>query len=124
MILADLSQISDKQDQFLRDRHRHVAYGGARGGGKSWSVRQKAKILALAYPGIRILIVRKTYKELINNHIEALKVDLQGIAKYNKTDKVVTFPNSSTIWFGYCATDGDVGQYQGAEYDVIFIDEA
>ena len=61
MILADLSQISDKQDQFLRDRHRHVAYGGARGGGKSWSVRQKAKILALAYPGIRILIVRQTY---------------------------------------------------------------
>ena len=124
MILADLSKISDKQDQFLRDNHRHVAYGGARGGGKSWSVRQKAKILAATYPGIRILIVRKTYKELINNHIEALKAELQGIAKYTDNKKVFTFPNGSTIWFGYCATDGDLGQYQGAEYDIIFIDEA
>lgn len=124
MILADLSQISDKQDKFLRDNHRHVAYGGARGGGKSWSVRQKAKILAATYPGIRILIVRKTYKELINNHIEALKAELQGIAKYTDNKKVFTFPNGSTIWFGYCATDGDLGQYQGAEYDIIFIDEA
>ena len=35
-----------------------------------------------------------------------------------------TFKNGSTIWFGYCANDGDLGQYQGAEYDVIFIDEA
>ena len=33
MILIDASKISDKQDAFLRDEHRHVAYGGARGGG-------------------------------------------------------------------------------------------
>lgn len=124
MRIADLSRISDKQDAFLRDGHRHVAYGGARGGGKSWAVRTKAKILAVTYPGIRILIVRKTYKELINNHIEALRAELLGLAKYNKTDKVFNFPNGSTIWFGYCACDGDLGQYQGAEYDVVFIDES
>lgn len=115
---------SEKQKLFLADTHRHVAYGGARGGGKSWAVRTKAKLLALHYPGIKILIVRKTYKELINNHIEFLRADLNGIARYNKTDKVFTFGNGSTIWFGYCATDGDLGQYQGAEYDVIFLDEA
>ena len=34
------------------------------------------------------------------------------------------FPNGSTIRFGYCASDGDLDQYQGAEYDVIFLDEA
>ena len=124
MILADLSKISDKQDAFLRDTHRHVAYGGARGGGKSWAVRTKAKILAESYPGIRILIVRRTYKELINNHIEPLRAELNGIARYTATAKVFKFPNGSTIWFGYCASDGDLGQYQGAEYDIIFIDEA
>ena len=42
-MILDMSQISDKQDAFLRDGHRHVAYGGARGGGKSWAVRTKAK---------------------------------------------------------------------------------
>lgn len=124
MILCDFSKASDKQIAFLCDQHRHVAYGGARGGGKSWAVRQLAKILAVKHDGIKILIVRKTYKELINNHIEQLRADLNGIAKYNKTDKVFTFPNGSTIWFGYCATDADLGQYQGAEYDVVFLDEA
>ncbi len=27
------------------------------------------------------------------------------------------------LTFGYCACDGDLGQYQGAEYDVAFLDE-
>ena len=115
---------NDKQKLFLADHHKHVAFGGARGGGKSWSVRDKAKRLSLRYPGIKILIVRRTYKELINNHINQLRADLKGIARYNKTEKVFTFPNGSTINFGYCATDGDLDQYQGAEYDVIFLDEA
>ena len=115
---------NERQKEFLRCEKKYIAFGGARGGGKSWAVRTKAKILAVTYPGIRILIVRKTYKELINNHIEALRAELLGLAKYNKTDKVFNFPNGSTIWFGYCACDGDLGQYQGAEYDVVFIDEA
>lgn len=34
------------------------------------------------------------------------------------------FNNGSTIKFGYCACDGDLDQYQGAEYDIIYIDEA
>ena len=123
-IKIDIPEPNEKQKLFLADQHRHVAYGGARGGGKSWAVRTKAKILAGSYPGIRILVVRKTYKELINNHIEPLRAELNGIARYNSTDKVFKFPNGSTIWFGYCASDGDLGQYQGAEYDIIFIDEA
>ena len=108
----------------LRLRSRYVAYGGARGGGKSWAVRTKSKLLAFRYPGIKILIVRKTYKELQNNHIEQLTAELAGFAKYNRSDKMFRFPNGSTISFGYCANEGDLGQYQGAEYDVVFIDEA
>lgn len=116
---------SEKQERFLTDEHRHVAYGGARGGGKSWAVRVKAILLCLAHKGIKCLIVRKTYKELINNHIVPLQAMLPvEVARYNKTDKVITFANGSTIWFGYCACDGDLDQYQGAEYDVIFMDEA
>lgn len=120
----DLSKISEKQYRFLTDGHRHVGYGGARGGGKSWAVRTKAKILAAAYAGIKVLIVRRTYRELYNNHINPLRGELHGLAKFNKGEKVFTFPNGSTINFGYCDCDGDLGQYQGAEYDVIFLDEA
>lgn len=120
----DLSQISDKQYRFLSAKERHVAYGGARGGGKSWAVRTKATILALTYPGIKMLILRHSYRELLNNHVGFLRAQLNGIARYNSTDKIFRFTNGSTIALGYCANDGDLDQYQGAEYDVLFIDEA
>ena len=40
------------------------------------------------------------------------------------TEKLFRFPNGSTLCFGYCACEADLGQYQGAEYDVVFLDEA
>ena len=113
-----------KQLRAFQERHRYVGYGGARGGGKSWFVRWKATLLAMQYPGIKILITRKTYRELMNNHIQPLSQMLNEIANYNKSEKCFRFPNGSAIWFGYCACDSDLGQYQGAEYDVWFADEA
>ena len=52
---------NEKQRRFLLDRHRHIAYGGARGGGKSWAVRTKAKLLALRYDNCP-----KTLKEAVS----------------------------------------------------------
>lgn len=120
---------NDKQDLCLRDTHNVVIFGGARGGGKSWTVRTKAIILALKWPGIKMMIVRKTYPELTANHIEPLKKTLGigrkgSIAKYNDSKKVITFNNGSTILFGYCDKDKDIDRYQGTEVDVLFIDEA
>lgn len=124
-VTINIPEPNEKQKIFLADEHRHVGYGGARGGGKSWAVRVKSILLCLKWAGIKILIVRKTYKELTNNHIVPLQNMLpSGVAKYNKTEKVFTFFNGSTIWFGYCNNDSDLDQYQGAEYDIIFFDEA
>lgn len=81
-------------------------------------------MLSLYYAGLKILIVRRTFPELVNNHINPLRGKLHGVARYNKTEKVFTFSNGSTIKFGYCNADKDLDQYQGAEYDVIFLDEA
>ena len=119
-----ISPPSEKQKLFLKASTKHIGFGGARGGGKSWSVRTKAKLLCVAWDGIKILIVRRTFPELVNNHINPLREELHGVAKYNKTEKVFTFPNGSSIKFGYCNNDADLDQYQGAEYDVIFLDEA
>lgn len=120
---------SPKQDLFLRDTHRHVAFGGARGGGKSWAVRFKAIVLACKYAGIKICIVRRTYPELIENHVRPLKEILkigskESIAKYNDSRKEMTFQNGSIILFKYCSNDKDLDNFQGIEFDVLFIDEA
>jgi phage terminase large subunit len=120
---------SPKQELFLMDEHRHVGFGGARGGGKSWAIRLKAVILALLFAGIRIMIVRKSYPELLANHVKPLKEMLKvgtkdEIAKYNTANKEMRFPNGSEILFRYCDTEQDVDRYQGTEVDVLFLDEA
>lgn len=124
LILGDRSLVSDKQIAFFKATQKHVGFGGARGGGKSWAVRTKAKLLALRYPGIKLLIVRRTYPELVNNHITELRRQTQNIAVYNDKNKVLTFANGSSLHFMYCAKDADLDRLQGVEYDVIFFDEA
>lgn len=120
----DLSLSSDKQIQFFKSKAKHIGYGGAMGGGKSWAVRAKAEMLAINYPGIHILIVRRTYPELMNNHIREMRTFLHGFARYVDKEKMFYFPNTSQIQFAYCARDADLGTIQGSEWDVIFFDES
>ena len=87
-------------------------------------MRMKAELLALRYPGIKLLLIRRTYPELMNNHISFLSTELEGIARYSRSDYEFVFKNGSRLKFGYCASDADLDRYQGAEYDCIFIDEA
>ena len=104
----------------------------ARGGGKSFAVRIKAALLCLQYPGIKVMIIRKTYPELQENHIlplcELLKCYVadksERIASYNDSKKNINFPNGSRILFRYCDAEKDAERFQGTEVDVLFIDEA
>ena len=115
---------SEKQKRFLYATQRYVAYGGARGGGKSWAVRCKAALLCLHYPGCRVLILRRTLPELRENHVRPLAALLKDAAVYNDTKKTFVFSNGSVLICGYCAKEKDLGRYQGQEYDFVFIDEA
>jgi phage terminase large subunit len=103
---------------------RHIAYGGARGGGKSWAMRRKFVLLALKYAGLRLLLLRRTLPELRENHVLPLMAELAGFAKYREDEKAFILPNGSRIKLGYCDTERDVYQYQGQEYDVIGLEEA
>ena len=120
----ELGTPNAKQEMFLSDTHKYVAFGGARGGGKSWAVQTKSKILGLGMPGIKMLIIRQTYPELEKNHIghfRALPVD---IGKLNEAKKQFKFSTGSIIDFQFCQNDKDLNKLQGAEYDIIFVDEA
>ena len=118
-----------KQIEFFTAKTKYIAYGGARGGGKSWAARIKAVLLALNNPGIQILLLRRTLNELRENHTTPLQKLLKtkqtnDIATYKDQEKVFEFYNSSRIKLGYCDNENDVLQYQGQAYDVIFMEEA
>ena len=114
-----------KQKEFMMAHEKYVAFGGARGGGKSWSVREKAKRLALKWGGIKILILRLTYVDLRDNHILPLRADLPDtIAPWKEADKSFVFVNGSRIKCSYFSNEADALQFQGQEYDVIFLEEA
>ena len=113
-----------RQAEFFRSPVRHTAYGGARGGGKSWAMRRKLVLLAFTTPELNALLLRRTLPELRENHVVPLLKELAGIAEYNATERVFRFPNGARLRLGYCDGANDVYQYQGQEYDVIGMEEA
>lgn len=120
-----IDEPNDRQKLFLSDHHKYVAFGGARGGGKSWSVRTKVKLLAASFAGIKQMIMRRTYPELYANHIKPLLSELPiGAYKYNDSKKELVFANGSQVLFRYCNNDKDLLNYQGTETDILYIDEA
>lgn len=124
MIQMEMPKPNPRQILAFLDKHKYVGFGGARGGGKSWFVRWKAILLCLNYAGIKVTIVRKTFPELRENHIEPLLSMIpRGVATYNDSKKVFKFRNGSRIIFRHCETERDVGKFQGTEMDVLFIDE-
>lgn len=78
------------------------------------------------------MIIRKTYPELTENHINPMCTMLkchhpnkkERLASYNDSKKNITFPNGSRILFRYCDNEKDADRFQGTEVDVLFIDEA
>ena len=114
-----------KQKEFLMSRALYTCYGGARGGGKTWAVRVKAILGALTNDGIKILIMRRTYPELQENHITPiLKMVPPEVASYNATNHIMNFANGSSIKFGHWSGEESEQEYQGIEFDWIFLDEA
>ncbi len=123
-VTIELDAPYKKQREFFEATSRFVAYGGARGGGKSWAARVKLILLALGHDGIQLLLVRRTLPQLRENHIITLQKMLKNTAVYREVSKEFMFPNGSRLKLGYCDSEQDVLQYQGQAYDVIFMEEA
>ena len=129
----DFGTVSAKQAQFLAADTTYICYGGARGGGKTHVARLKAVGLAINYPGIKILMVRAHYPELIANLIDPILAWLPNeIYSYNGTEHKLTIhvgmfiegAEDSTIKFGHYDGRAAENEYQGVEYDIIFLEEA
>ena len=115
---------AERQREFFASRAKFTAYGGARGGGKSWALRRKVVLMCLRYGGLKALLVRRSLPELRSNHLYGILAELGDAVSYSERDKCVLFQNGSKLFLGYCSSERDTLRYQGQEYDVIAIDEA
>lgn len=106
-----------------------IAYGGARGGGKSAGARLIQLHRRLQHPGTRGLIFRRTYGELYENHIDPLLRQFPQLRKfYIDKHRELRIPfadgSCSSIVFGYAEHARDIHSYLGKEYMDICVDQA
>lgn len=79
-------------------------------------------------PGLQVYLFRRTYDDLIKNHLEgptgfrALLAPRIG-AGVEIVDKEIRFGNGSKIYLCHCQHEKDRFGYQGAEIHVLMIDE-
>jgi hypothetical protein len=112
------------QTDFLAASEREVFYGGARGGGKSYSLLVDP--LRYCSNGNHSgLILRRTMPELrdLIMHSNRLYPKAYPGAKWREQEKEWRFPSGAKIEFGYAENRQDALRYQGRAYNWIGIDE-
>lgn len=120
------------QRDALMTEAREVLYGGAVGGGKSYLIRISSILYSLEIPGLITYLFRRTFKEVLANHIHTPGGYLEmldeliksGDVTYSKTDNSFTFFNGSRIQLAHCQYEDDVYNYQGAQIGYLIIDES
>ena len=119
-----LYEPTPKQAEFHSAGEKIVLYGGAAGGGKSYSMLVDA-LRYCQHEDYRGLIIRKSspmLKELIGVSRNLYTKAFPG-AKFNKQESVWYFPSGATIEFGYLDKPEDLERYQGLPYAYIGFDE-
>lgn len=100
-------------------------FGGAKGGGKSYALRNLVLMRRFQYAGSNAAIFRKTYPELEANHIRPLFQEHPVLREYwNESKKLLSLPNGSTLQFCHANNEADINLYQGREFHDLAIDEA
>ena len=102
----------------------YILLGGAAGGSKSRGLREIGHRECLTHPNFRVLLLRRTYKELDQTHLRDVELEAPEMgADAVPSAKVVRYPNGSVMQFGHCETSADAANYLSAEYDLIIFDE-
>jgi phage terminase large subunit len=119
--------LQPKQELFMKaiEDTPVTLYGGAKGGGKSYALRNLLLMRRFQYAGSTGALFRKTYPELEANHIRPLFAQHPALREYwSEGKKLLSLPNGSTLQFCHCGADRDIDLYQGREFHDLGIDEA
>lgn len=119
-----------KHDPFVPTRKQQLAlaydvdellFGGSAGGGKTDVLIAAALRLCKTVDGATALILRRTHGELheIKNRIRLREPS----ASFNKTEGIFYFPNGAELHLGHALYDDDVFKWQGAELQLLLVDE-
>lgn len=112
-------------DLVLNSPYTRIGYGGANGGSKSHAIRDINMWICNQKAGIKTLIFRRLRNDLLENHIDPFFLKYPFFKRYfNKTESIIRWPNGSTTKFGYAEREEDITDFEGKEYDYIFMDEA
>jgi len=120
-----------KQTLCLTSKATEILYGGAAGGGKSHCMRTLAIGYAGFIPNIQVYLFRRKTEDLKKNHLYGKNGFLnilsplieKRIVKINESTGKIAFKNGSMIHLCHCQHEKDVYNYQGAEIDILLIDE-
>ena len=115
-----------KQALFHSSEEYDVAFGGSRGSGKSLALLVDGINRCVHVPGLRALLLRKTYGELKQTLLQELarhRFAKQLGASWNGSDFLLSFQNGSLLQLGYLDSLSDVERYQGTSWGLILVDE-
>jgi hypothetical protein len=100
-----------------------ICIGGDRAGGKSEALRKIAYRYCLKYPGFSVLLLRRTFPELVRNHVQKAQREVKRINAKLASYKVTFDTSDSILEFGHCQDDRNFMNYVGAEYDLVIYDQ-
>jgi phage terminase large subunit len=103
-----------------------IGGGGARAGGKSGGLRRIMLDRRQNRPGTAGVILRRTYKDVNENHIQKYQSEFPELMQYwRATDLEFRFPNGSRLCFRHADNQQAVDQaFWGPEWYDIFVDQA
>lgn len=105
------------------DKKNLLAYGN-RGGGKSQLLRFDGHMRALAVPNCNLILVRRTYPELLRSHLVHISQEMKLLGgDYNKSEHIAYYPNNSKLFFSHVATEQDSLNLLSAEFLAAYFDE-
>jgi hypothetical protein len=116
------------QERFLGapDENLDILYGGAGGGGKSWSLLAYAIRTCVRFPGIQVFWFRRSFPELNQSVLRTLARYgyAKGLgARWDGSKYELRFPGGSVLTFAHAKNLQEAASMSSAEINLLLLDE-